>query len=107
MKIALISTLILLIKDSFQQPACYVSCNKSGCLSTNSLACTSCDQGTILINQRCAVTGFQSVMTYLFSNLYAILFLIHKIVWILVFCLLNQEDSKYDVVLPLLVNQAL
>lgn len=43
------------------QPACYVSCQKQGCLPSNSQACTSCDVGTILINQRCATASSQSV----------------------------------------------
>lgn len=58
-KILLLLTLLTLTHG---QPACYVSCQKQGCLPSNSLACTSCDVGTILINQRCATASSQSVI---------------------------------------------
>ena len=52
---------LLLLCLTYNQSPCYVSCSNGGCLSSNALACTRCDVGTVLINQRCAIAGSQSV----------------------------------------------
>lgn len=61
--------MVLFSYCSNQVNICYVSCKWQSCLQTDSLACTDCDPGFVLINQRCVAIGGQSVNVLLFRNL--------------------------------------
>ena len=105
------STLIVLALFSsliYSQPACYVSCSKEGCLPNNSTSCTTCDAGfTVLINQRCAISGPQSVTIMPFRNQFGSWVQTETDLWILlVFNQSMQPVSKSSVLQPVQVKLA-